>query len=166
VIETFVPFESLENLPIPLVVCTTDFSNGKIAIFAEGSAKKIVVASCSIPLIYTPVTINGSDHVDGGLMSNMPADIIRNKCKKLLGVHVNPVGKTIRKGFSGKLERIFQLAVLSGIEHQIKICDMFIEPAELSRFSVFDTRHAHKIFEIGYKQAISRKDELLGLIEG
>jgi NTE family protein len=161
ILKKYVYTSTFEELAIPVVVTVTDFTSGKRVLFDKGPFTDAVIASCSIPLIFSPVSIHGHTMVDGGLTDNFPVEPAAAKCEKIIGVHVNPVGPQKRKNLSGTLERIFQMAISTGLNTKSAQCDVFIEPSELSSFSVFDTKAAEKIFRIGYDEAMKYKNELL-----
>ena len=64
--------KNFEDLNIPLVVVATDLDHGESVEFREGPIVEAVTASCSIPVIFSPVVINGIHYVDGGLFRNFP----------------------------------------------------------------------------------------------
>jgi NTE family protein len=75
-----------------IVAC--DYSTGRrVAFGREGSPDAdladAVPASCAIPGLYHPVTINGRRYVDGGIYSTSNADILRNE-KLDLVICLNP----------------------------------------------------------------------------
>ena len=51
--------KNMEELQIPLVVIATDLDHGESHEFRNGPIVEAVTASCSIPIIFSPVTING-----------------------------------------------------------------------------------------------------------
>ena len=65
----------------------TDLDNNKPVDFTEGPLFDCVAASCSIPIIFKPVRINGITYVDGGVLANLPAWALRDKCKYLIGIN-------------------------------------------------------------------------------
>ena len=69
--------KTFEELKTPLVVVATDLDNGESHEFRSGPIVEAVTASCSIPIIFSPVVINGVHYVDGGLFHNFPVSIIR-----------------------------------------------------------------------------------------
>jgi NTE family protein len=154
---------NFEDLKIPVRISATDFTHGRIRVFDKGPFLEPAVASCSIPLIFAPVNSEGVNLVDGGLVNNLPVELVEGRCRKIIGVNVNPIGIQSRKNLSGTIERIFQIIVNSGIEHRKNRCDIFIEPESLSQYAVFDTMHADELFEAGYNETMKRADELLKL---
>lgn len=83
--------KNIEDLQIPLVVVATDLDNGESHEFRSGPIVEAVTASCSIPIIFSPVVINGVHYVDGGLFHNFPVSIIREECERIIGVNVSPL---------------------------------------------------------------------------
>lgn len=72
-----------DQLPIPLRVVATNLENGQIKIFSSGSLDQSMRASMSVPGIFTPVEQDDALYVDGGLVRNLPVDVVRS-----LGVDV------------------------------------------------------------------------------
>jgi NTE family protein len=64
--------QSIESTPIPLGIVATDLKTGQGVLFQRGDMGQAVRASCSIPSIFQPTTINGREYVDGGLVSPVP----------------------------------------------------------------------------------------------
>ncbi|MEY2904591.1 MAG: family protein RssA, partial [Bacteroidota bacterium] len=81
----YVPFEKIEDLPIELSIVATDIVHGREKIFTSGNLLDAVMASAAFPGVFQPVTIDGILYSDGGIFNNMPADVIRDQCKFLIG---------------------------------------------------------------------------------
>ncbi|MBL7913818.1 MAG: patatin-like phospholipase family protein [Bacteroidia bacterium] len=155
---------TFEELSIPLSVCATDFTNAKSVVFESGDLIEPVTASCTIPMVFSPVVIDHKTMVDGGLLNNLPIEPLLHKCETIIGVHVNPIRPyKSGSGFSGILERCFHMSVSNIVKIKAAKCDFFLEPEALAKYSVFDTKHARAIYEIGYEAAMEKKDELLAL---
>ena len=45
-----IPYENIEQLPLPAVICATDLDNNRPVAFTEGQIFERVAASCSIPI--------------------------------------------------------------------------------------------------------------------
>jgi len=153
--------KNFEDLNIPVSVCLTDFTNALTVHVSKGPLLDPLIATCSIPLVFTPTIMKGSIMVDGGLLNNFPVEPLIGNCDYIVGVHVNPIGTLKRVRIKGILERCFQLAIMSTTKTKSGKCDLFIEPVALRKYSIFDTSHAHEIFRIGYKAAMNSKEALL-----
>ena len=65
------------DLKIPLAVVATDLISQKEVILDEGQVVTAVMASASLPLVFPPIEMDGMVLVDGGVMNNVPFDIVR-----------------------------------------------------------------------------------------
>lgn len=153
-LKKYLKTSNLQDLPIPLVVSTTNFREGKAEYFESGPLIDILMASSNIPILFEMAKINGTPFTDGGVTDNLPVEPIRDRCRNIIACHVNPLGEyeTIRNPLQ-VIERTFHLAIASEIHRKKALVDLFIEPAELSSFGLLDFRKSKNIFEIGYNTA-------------
>ncbi len=131
-----------------------DLYTGKEVILSSGSIAKACRASSSVPGVFTPTEINGMLLVDGGVLNNMPADIIRDKCDVLMGLDLYHDAYTPAKG-DGTFEVLTSTVEILIGTARIKnhaICDILIEP-ELDKFGSiqFDDDSKKRFYEEGYK---------------
>jgi NTE family protein len=146
--------KNFEDLPLPLKVVTTNLDEGKSVVFEKGPLIEPVVASCSIPIVFNPVVIDGINYVDGGLFKNFPVSIIRSECEKIIGVNVNPlVPSKYNKSIMHIAERSYHYMSKNNTLLDRKLCDILIEMKDLVYFKTFDLESASKIFKIGYDHA-------------
>jgi NTE family protein len=68
----------LEKLPRSFGVVATDLKSGEAVVFRSGNTGMAVRASAAVPGVFQPVSINGREYVDGGLVSPIPAKAVRN----------------------------------------------------------------------------------------
>ncbi|WP_436515955.1 patatin-like phospholipase family protein [Ekhidna sp. To15] len=149
-----IPVEKLEDLDIPLIVCVSNMLDGKPEYMTEGPIADIVQASASIPVLFSPVKLNGKLYSDGGIFDNVPIKVLKNKCEKVIGVSISPIQEIDElTSLIQVSSRMFQLAVNRSKEELESQCDIFIEPLDLCNYDIMDTKHAEEIFEIGYKFA-------------
>lgn len=154
-LETWLPITELQGLVIPTVICATDFDNGKSVGFTKGNLAEKVVASCSIPIVFPPVKINGVNYVDGGVLRNLPAWAIRDKCKILLGSNCNPLPRDYKPSSTllGIAMRTYSLITKSTAINDLKLCDYVVQNPSLSRFKTFGMSEMKKIIVEGYDAA-------------
>jgi NTE family protein len=76
-INELVSQRTLDQLGKPFVAVATDLDSGQRVIFARGNTGQAVRASCSIPGLFQPVVIAGKRYVDGGVVSPVPVDAVR-----------------------------------------------------------------------------------------
>jgi NTE family protein len=75
--EKFLP-GNFEELNIPLAVTAVDLQEGKLVVFNEGPLHTALRATSSIPGIITPEKNGDRLLIDGGLLNNLPVDVIHS----------------------------------------------------------------------------------------
>jgi NTE family protein len=71
-INTSVGNKPIEGLKRRFGAVATDFQTGEPIVFQRGNTGTAVRASAAIPGVFSPVTINGREYVDGGLVAPIP----------------------------------------------------------------------------------------------
>lgn len=67
-----------DELPIPFRAVATDIVSGERVVFAEGDIAMAVRASMAVPAVFAPAEIDGRILVDGGIVDNVPIDVVRD----------------------------------------------------------------------------------------
>jgi len=147
---------TFKGLKIPIITCATDISHGKLKYFSEGKLIRTILASSCIPILFTPVEIDGLQYVDGSLMNNLPVEPLENKCSKIIASYVDTMD-----GETNKLMSIFHIAdSLLAIGGQFrsainqKKADILISPAKMMKYGLHDLDKAREIFDKGYNEAL------------
>ena len=146
--------KQFEDLQKDFVVMATNFNKGEPRFFQEGDLVKPILASSSIPVLFSPVEIDGELYVDGGLYDNLPYEPVNEYCERLIGVHANPIGRS--KDFNNLVdiaERTFQLSVAGHSRSKKEQFDLFIEPPGLDKYNILRISKAEEIYNIGYEAA-------------
>lgn len=150
-----IPYERIEQLPLPTVVCATDFDNGRKVAFREGNIAECVAASCCIPIVFKPVEINGVRYVDGGVLANLPAWALRDECQFLAGINCSPpVLGEVGDGMLAVALRSYELMAKNNAVHDMSVCDMALSIDKIARYKVFDLSDIEKVFDSGYRSAM------------
>src|SRR5712664_1973908 len=68
---------SFDALPIPFRCVATDLVSGKSYVFKDGSLAVALRSTMSIPGAFSPVHDGKAGFVDGGLLDNLPTDVVR-----------------------------------------------------------------------------------------
>ena len=77
------------DLPIPFACVATDMITGDEVVLRSGSVPAAMRASMAIPGLFSPVAIGDKLLVDGGLVNNFPADVLRDMgADIIIGVEV------------------------------------------------------------------------------
>lgn len=151
-----IPFDRIEDLPHPAVICATDLDNNRPVAFSEGPLVDCVAASCSIPIIFKPARIGGVTYVDGGVLANLPAWALRDKCKYLIGINCSPVPRRGKpKSIMDIAHRTYDLLVKNNSEAQMKLCDLAISIDDIASYKVFNLREIRRVFRSGYDSTLA-----------
>lgn len=153
----------LEDLKIPTVVCATDFDAGKSVGWSKGEIVPHVLASCSIPILFTPVKINGINYVDGGVLRNLPAWAIRKYCKTLYGLNCSPLNRNYKYKDSllDITLRTYNLMSKANTLQDLNLCDYVIRTSGAEKFGTFDVKVLEKAVKIGYEATCKVLDDAL-----
>ena len=69
--------KNFNELKTPFACNAVNLATGEERIFTRGNLAKAISASCSVPVIFSGVDIEGEHYVDGGLLMNLPVTTIR-----------------------------------------------------------------------------------------
>jgi NTE family protein len=143
-----------EELQKPLYVAVTNLTQGKAEYIHEGPLDEMIIASASIPVIYTPVPSRGELFTDGGMMDNFPVKAIRPVCDRIIGINVMPVNP-VQKYRHLKTAAFRTLQLYSDVINKpdTRQCDILVEPGEIAEFGFLSSRKRKKLYELGYREA-------------
>jgi len=161
-----IPHNRIERLNLPVFVAASNITDGYIEYFNSGFLTEAVVASCSIPLVFKPVRFNDKSYVDGGFFDNMPIQPIRQLCKTLIAVNVNPneFGNDPAHVLSIG-QRCFDLTVWKNSASQIGDADIFIDVKQAAAFRLIDVHRADDLYCAGYEHTLKQIDEIKQKLE-
>lgn len=145
----------IEDLPIPTVIVATDLDRGCSHEFRSGPIVEAVTASCCMPIVFSPVLINGVHYVDGGLFRNFPVSTIRDECEFVIGVNVSPlIPQRYKQTLLHIAERTYHYVFKANAIEDRELCDILIEAKEVGLYKTFDLENINLISEIGYEAAV------------
>ena len=85
----------LEQLAVPCAAVTVDLVSGLAVVRERGDAVHAILESINLPVLSAPICRNGQALVDGGLVNNVPADVLASHgCNFLIAVSVTAKIKT------------------------------------------------------------------------
>jgi NTE family protein len=73
-----VKHRTLEKMKKIFAVVATDLRSGEMIVFRTGNTGMAVRASSAVPGVFQPVSINGHEYVDGGLVAPVPVRVARS----------------------------------------------------------------------------------------
>jgi NTE family protein len=155
------PTNSFEDLNIPLYVAATDILKGELVYFSSGNLSHALMASSCIPLLFQPVNYNDTLYVDGGVINNFPIEPLTGHCDIIIGSYVNSIKKEVDEiHMNNIVDRCFHLAMKSSVQNKTVSCSLYIEPPNMSQFSLFNLKRADEIFDYGYQYARSMEKQI------
>lgn len=166
-LEEHIGNDSFENLNIPLAVVATNLMTGEKEVFETGELYRAIMASCSIPLVFKPVEIDGSLYADGGIVDNMPVSPLLPQSDILIGMHVTPTASmtTGLKSMYSIGIRVFDINVAHNSQINFPVCDIVIEPKRVTEYSIFNYGASRELYQLGYEAAQEKIPEILELLE-
>ncbi len=83
----------IEDLSRPFFCTAANLTTGRIDVMQRGKLWRRLRASISLPGILPPVLEGGQVHVDGGVMDNLPVEVMRNQGAGIvIGVDIETAG--------------------------------------------------------------------------
>ena len=160
-------------LPIPFNCVATDLSAAQSVVLTHGILPRALRASGAIPVIFTPVQIEGRTLVDGGLYDNLPADVARAMhADILIVVNVTPLTpdapdaniRPTNPTFVDLLVSTLGNFVLSNVKHTLKTLkpqDVLISP-DLTHITL-EHSNGEAIADRGHEAAERNRAALMAL---
>lgn len=159
ILEKEIPYTNIEDLPLPLFVGTSNLTEGRMEYRNTGPLARTVLASSSIPILFSPVEIDGCQFADGGLLDNVGVEPLVNKCNRIVVSNISPLQQPARiDGMIRMITRTFLMSIHARIREARNFADLYIEPAELTEFDVLSISKADEMFEIGYNTVMKMEE--------
>ncbi len=145
--------QRFEDLDIPAYIGVTDLDNACPHVFSSGLIGPRMLASCSIPIVFAPVVIDGVHYVDGGVLRNHPAWILRDKCEKLIGINVSPLDcKKEYKSIISVALRTYNLMTKANQSEDMALCDVSVATPEIANCAPFNLKKIKELVLSGYRR--------------
>lgn len=168
ILKEYFPEDNFASLGMKCFVTATDIINGKSRTFSGGEIIRPLLASCAVPVVFTPVEIDGILYTDGGALNNFPVEPLSGQCDILIGVDVHPLKVISPKEIKNVLAVMERMTHLSVYYHSVQkhhLCNVTIAPDGLAQFGLFDRGRFDEIYEIGYQGTVEKAEELMRLLE-
>jgi NTE family protein len=153
---------SFDELPIPFRCVASDLVSAKQFIFQDGSLAEALRATMSVPGIFTPVHDGQHVYVDGGLINNLPTDVVRQMGAEIvIAVHleVAPVNAKSIQSLVDVLEQSVRSVISSSEVRGLANADAIVT-VPLDNFSMRDFTKYEPLMRSGY-EAAKGKQKLL-----
>ena len=158
--------EQFRDTKIPFRCVTAEENTFEEVILSNGTLYKGILASMSVPEIYEPVKWGNKYLVDGGVINNLPVDVVRNMGADIviaIDLQQNGgfnIGTSL--GLGGLAGWALSRPDLKRYSQNIKDADIYIHP-RLSSFSAanFGRNNSQKMLRLGRDKAKEHWDELM-----
>lgn len=158
-----------DNLPIPFACVATDIRTGKEIDIRHGSVPTAMRASMAIPGVFSPVAMDKYLLVDGGLVNNFPADIVKEMgADIIIGVEVTDADTLIEAEdaltVADILNGLINNAVNTKRYENQKLCDVHLAP-DITGYGTLSFNHdaIDTLVRRGYQEAKKYHDPLMSI---
>ncbi len=185
----------IEDLWMPYFCISANLNRAELMVHTRGPLAKAILAATRAPGVFPPIVYDGELHVDGGVINNVPVDIMKTFLNDGItaGVDVSPPHELNEVGDYGddvsglralwkrfrpfSKNRIYTPSILlvmirtlefSGVSYRnlrIKLADLYMSPAML-QFKRTDFHLANEIAQAGYDCANENLLEWLASTDG
>ena len=144
----------IEKFPIRFAAVATRLDNGRKADFIKGNAGQAVRASCSIPNVFVPATIGGTQYVDGGLVSPIPVQTAKAMGADLViavDISARPTGNQ-PVSMWGLLDQTLNIMGQQSINQELAQANIVIQP-KIGHIGTLDLKASNQTILEGEKAA-------------
>ncbi|MEO8559398.1 MAG: patatin-like phospholipase family protein [Rhodospirillales bacterium] len=186
---SFGEFE-IEDLQRPFFCVAADLTDGKPEVIRRGKVWQALRASISLPGILPPVVRNGHILVDGGVIDNLPIEIMRSHSQGIvLGVDIETAGAISagegvehswsawqflrrliwKRGETLPFPSIVRILLRSALVSSDAASAMHRAAADLvfrpptSQIDLLDWKALDQMIEVGYRHALEKIDKIRDL---
>ena len=156
------PYSSLgsfDDLPIPFRCVATDMEDGHPVVMSEGDLSTALRATMAIPGVFNPVERNGRVLADGGLLDNLPADVVKEMgADFVIAVQVgSPLeDREQLQSLLGMINQSITIMMLENVRRSQRLSDIVLSP-EIGEFGTLEFGRTSEIVEKGYEAAEQKR---------
>jgi NTE family protein len=159
-----------DRLPIPFRAVATNMVTGKEVVFDHGRLYQAMRASMSVPGMFAPMELDGRILGDGGLVNNLPVDVVRAMGADIvIAVNIGTplMSRDQLQSLLGYASQMINILTEQNVRAQLaslKPTDILISP-DLGNLTFLDFAEAPKFVELGMQAAESVRTQLAALSE-
>lgn len=151
--------KSFDDLPTPFRCVATDLVKSKEVVFDSGSLPEALRATMSLPAIFAPIRKDDMLLVDGGMINNLPTDVVRSMGAEIvIAVALDipqPKAEEVT-GLFGVARRSLSVIVIQNERRNLGQADLVVMP-DLEGVSGSDFNKWQDLIERGYKAAEAKR---------
>jgi NTE family protein len=142
------------DLDLPFAVVCVDLISGQLVVIDSGEVALAIRASIAIPGVFSPVEYGDKILVDGYILNNNPADIVRKMgAKNVTSVKVRGNGVHLPTNLISYINRYIDIASEVNTERCLKEhADLLID-IDLKGIGRFETKDLSRVIEMGQIEA-------------
>ncbi len=169
VLETFTinstGITDFDQLNIPYRAIATDLRSGTSVVLKSGNLAKAMRASMAVPGAFTPVRMDGMVLVDGGILNNIPVEVVKAMGADIIiavDVGVTSTEKSAESDFhslGSVVGRTYSLMQRPDQKKQLALADLVIAP-DLPGLSASQFQRTKEIIPPGRKAAEQLRGQL------
>jgi NTE family protein len=157
--------EDFDDLPTPFRTVAVDLLSAQPVVMRRGSLADAMRATMSLPLIFPPVELNGQVLIDGGVMNNVPADVVKSMgADRIVAINVGDLSD--REGVSytlfGLAGNALDAMMRASTRRALMAANVVVH-VPLSKYGSLDWRRTDALIDEGYRAAEAMRDQLLPL---
>ncbi len=168
----------LEQLAIPVQAITVDLISGKAIVREQGDAVHAITESINLPVLSAPINRDGRALVDGGIVNNVPADVLASKgCNFVIAVSVTarmkqefatnqPDTPTSNMKQASTLQTIMRTYLVQNVNMNsfgVQPADFVIEP-DVNEFDITEFTRADEMAAIGKQATLAAVPKIKSLL--
>ncbi len=154
--------KNIEDCSPPFTAVACDIISGKCITLDKGNVAKACHASFAIPGVFEPVEIDDMQLVDGGAMTRIPIEEVKNMgAEYVIGVDVGYQGSGHQKAknLMEVLMYAFEMNDWQTVEKMYEKADCIIDP-DLREIPLHNLEKAEETVELGRKAALKMLDKI------
>jgi NTE family protein len=152
------------QLPTPFRSVATDIRGAEVVVFDSGWLARALRATIAIPGVFAPVSYDGKVLVDGGVLNNVPADVVRQTglADRVVAVDVGEDIATKKRydTILGVLNETLTVMMRSGTRRALESADLVLTP-DLEGIGGADFSEFEELIRRGYAEAEAHAADLL-----
>jgi NTE family protein len=157
--------QSFDELPTPFRAVATDLRKGDVVILDKPPLSRAMRATMSIPGVFAPVNWDDWLLVDGGVLNNIPADVVRQLgADVVIAVNVGAdVGdeKQQTQSLLSLMGKTIDTMMTTSTRRALESADLIIDP-DLKGLTGMSWRSSDDLADRGYKGAAALEGKLQG----
>jgi NTE family protein len=157
--------ESFDQLPTPFRSVAVDLRTSTVVVLGDGSLSQALRATMSLPAVFGPVEIGPWLLVDGGVLNNVPANVVRDLgAAAVIAVRVGEDASAEKESPAPSIlslaARTINTMETASERIGLAAADLVIEP-DLKGFDSLSWRRSDELADRGYQAAEAMSARLL-----